>query len=145
MATTASTSSLATDLRLAVARTARRLRQEADSDLTPTLTSALASIDCHGPLTPSELASRERIRRPTATRLLARLEEMGLIVREDVPGDGRSVLIAATPEGRAHLEGIRTRKSQFLAERLARLPESDRETLSRASELLELLTADDPA
>jgi DNA-binding MarR family transcriptional regulator len=60
-------------LRLGVVRTARRLRQEAASEasgLTPTSTAALATIERHGPLTPSELADIERVKRPTITRTL---------------------------------------------------------------------------
>ena len=60
-------------------RTARRLRQEAGGELSPSLTAALSTVERHGPLTPSEVAARERIQRPTATRVLARLEEEGLI------------------------------------------------------------------
>ena len=52
---------LAARLRLVVARTARRLRQEAGTDLGPAQTSALATIERHGPLAPSELAERERV------------------------------------------------------------------------------------
>jgi len=77
---------LAADLRIAVARTARRLRQEG-SGLSATTGAALATIERHGPLTPSELAARERIQRPTATRLIGRLEEDGLIVRTPDPID----------------------------------------------------------
>ena len=104
MATTSAAPHLASRLRLAVARTARRLRQEAGGGLSPTLTAALASIENHGPLTPSELADRERIKRPTATRLIGNLEENGLVVRASDPSDGRSSLIAITPEGRELVE-----------------------------------------
>src|ERR687889_577464 len=65
-------------LRLVVARTARRLRQEAGADLSPSMISALASVDRHGPLTPSELAAHERVQRPTITRVLARLDRSSL-------------------------------------------------------------------
>src|SRR5690349_25101369 len=105
MATTYAAPHLASRLRLAVARTARRLRQEAGGGLSPTLTAALASIDRHGPLTPSELADLERIKRPTATRLIAKLEEGELVARTSDPSDRRSSLIATTPQGR---ELIRT-------------------------------------
>ena len=64
---------------MVIVRTARRLRQEAGGELSPTLTAALATIERNGPLTPSELAARERIQRPTATRVVARLEEAGLV------------------------------------------------------------------
>src|SRR5919206_4599278 len=101
MATTRSTASgLAAHLRLAVTRTARRLRQEAGGGLSPTLSAALASIERHGPLTPSELAERERVKRPTATRLIRALEEGGLVTRTADISDLRSSLIAITPDGR---------------------------------------------
>jgi Transcriptional regulators len=135
---------LAARLRLAIARTARRLRQEAGGGLSPTLTSALATVDRHGPLTPSELAARERIQRPTATRLVAKLEGDGLIARTADPVDGRSFLVALTPEGKTLLHELRTRKDAFLAERLRKLPAEDRATLARAAELLEGLLEDEP-
>src|SRR5258707_484178 len=76
------TTSVAAHLRVVVARTARRLRQEAGTDLSPSQTSALAAIERHGPLTPSELAGPERIQRPTATRVLGGL---GGVLADRVP------------------------------------------------------------
>src|SRR5687767_5138456 len=97
---------LAPRLRLAITRSARRLRQEAGSALSPSQGAALAVIDRHGPLTPSELAARERIQRPTATRVLARLEEMGLIDRAADPADRRSSLVSVSPAGVALLDEL---------------------------------------
>ena len=128
---------VASHLRLVVARTARRLRQEAGQDLSPSLTSALASIDRHGPLTPSELAAHERVQRPTATRLLARLAELGLVERAADPADRRSALISASPAGRTLLRRLRTRKNQYLAGRLAALEPDALATLERAAAILE--------
>jgi DNA-binding MarR family transcriptional regulator len=133
---------LAERLRVALARSARRLRQEAGADLGPTLSAALGTIDGHGPLTPSELAARERIQRPTATRLVAKLEERGLVARTTVPGDARSSLLSLTPEGEATLKAMRTRKDAFLAKRLRALSAEDRATLARAADLLEQLLQD---
>src|SRR4051812_49717463 len=118
MATSSSVSGQAAQLRLAVTRTARRLRQEAGTGLSPTLTAALATVELHGPITPSELAARERIQRPTATRLIARLEADELVTRTADPGDGRSTLIAVSDAGRALLHQARTRKDAYLARRL---------------------------
>ena len=129
----------AAHLRIAIARTARRLRQEAGGGLSPSLTAALATVETHGPLTPSELAARERIQRPTATRIVARLEEAALITRTPDPTDRRSSLLAVSPEGRALLKELRTRKDAFLAERLRRLSPEDRATLDRAADILEEL------
>jgi len=128
---------LAGHLRLTIARTARRLRQEAGVELSPTLSAALATVERHGPLTPSELAARERIQRPTATRLLARLGEGGLVERTPDPQDGRSSLVSATPAASELLATMRTRKTAFLASRIEALDTADRATLERAAVILE--------
>jgi DNA-binding MarR family transcriptional regulator len=137
MQSTSADQELASRLRHAIARSARRLRQEAGTDLSPSLTAALATIDRHGPITPSELAARERVQRPTITRVVCRLEEAGLVARAADPTDGRSALITITPAGRALLDAGRTRKDAFLSERLEALPAADRATLARAAALLE--------
>jgi DNA-binding MarR family transcriptional regulator len=130
---------LAVRLRLAIARTARRLRQEAGEELSPSQTAALATIDRHGPLTPSEVAVRERIQRPTVTRIIARLEARGLVQRARDPQDGRSSLVALTPAGRELLARGRTRKDAYLARRLRELDAEERATLQRAAAILERL------
>jgi DNA-binding MarR family transcriptional regulator len=142
VAITSTGTDLASRLRLAVVRTHRRLRQEAGGELSPTLLAALGTISRHGPLTPSELAQRERVQRPTATRLLARLEAPGYVTRTPDPQDGRSSLVAITPDGRALLEDLRHRKDAFLARRLRTLSTEDRATLRRASDILERLLED---
>jgi DNA-binding MarR family transcriptional regulator len=139
---TISTPELAGHLRLVIVRTARRLRQEAGTDLSPSMTAALATVARHGPITPSELAARERIQRPTATRVLARLEEMGLIQRTPDPQDRRSSLVAATATADALLDELRTRKTAFLAERLETLDPDERATLDRAADILERMLAE---
>jgi DNA-binding MarR family transcriptional regulator len=126
-------------LRLAVTRTARRLRQEAEAGLSPSLTAALASVERHGPLTPSALADIERVQRPTATRLLAKLEEDGLVRREPDPEDGRVSYVRVSPEVRRLLKRLRSRKNAYLAKRLRALDEEDRDTLARATAILERL------
>jgi DNA-binding MarR family transcriptional regulator len=130
---------LAVRLRLAIARTARRLRQEAGEELSPSQTAALATIDRHGPLTPSELAARERIQRPTVTRIVGLLEERGLVQRTRDPQDGRSSLVALTSAGRDLLARGRTRKDAYLARRLRELDAQERATLQRAAAILERL------
>ena len=116
---------------------ARRLRQEAGAELSPSQTAALATIERHGPLTPSELAERERVQRPTVTRVLARLEEAGLIDRAADPGDRRSSLVSISVQGRALLDSVRARKDAFLAKRIDALEPTDREALERAAAILE--------
>jgi len=137
MLTTPPITDIAGHLRLVVARTARRLRQEAGADLSPSLSSALAAIERHGPVTPSELADHERVQRPTATRVIARLEELGLVDRAADPSDRRSSLISASAAGRTLLRRQRSRKNQYLARRLAALQPDEVATLERAAAILE--------
>ena len=125
---------------------ARRLRQEAGSggEISPTLMAALATVERRGPLTPSALADCERIQRPTATRVVARLEELGLATRTADPADRRVAHVAITREGRALLKRIRGRKNEYLARRLRDLDEDELTTLSRAAAIVERLL-DEPA
>ena len=134
-------------LRMAIVRTARALRQEAATEatgLTPTSTAALATIERHGPLTPSELAEIERVKRPTVTRTLGCLERERLIERTPDPADGRSALVAVNAAGRERLRRLRGRKNAYLARRMRTLPDADLETLERAAEILERMRDDEP-
>jgi DNA-binding MarR family transcriptional regulator len=127
-------------LRMAIVRTSRRLRQEAAGaagQLTPTAAAALATVERHGPLTPSELAEIERVKRPTATRTLGVLGEAGLVERAPDPEDGRSALVSITAEGRERLRRLRGRKNAYLARRMRDLPDDDVAALARAAEILE--------
>ncbi len=134
---------------MAIVRTARRLRQEAagaGDGLTPTAAAALATVERHGPLTPSELADIERVKRPTATRTLRVLSEAGLVERAPDPEDGRSALVTITVRGRERLRRLRGRKNAYLARRMRDLPDADVATLERAAEILEeILEGEVPA
>ena len=130
----------------AIVRTARRLRQEAAAEatgLTPTSTSALATIERHGPLTPSELAKLERVQRPTVTRTLGCLEREGLVERTPDPADGRSSLVSVNAAGRERLRRLRGRKNAYLARRMRDMPAADIAALERAAEILEGMLEDE--
>jgi DNA-binding MarR family transcriptional regulator len=130
---------VAAQLRVAIFRTARRLRQETGVDLGQALIAALGTIERLGPLTPSELADHERVKRPTATRMVARLEGEGLILRARDPADGRSSLVSASSRGRELLRRLRKRRTAYLARRLRELDSDEVTALERAAEILERL------
>ena len=121
------------------------MRQEAGSELGPSSMAALATVERAGPLTPSELAKHERIQRPTATRLLARLSELGLVERTADPSDGRCSIVTITSDGRALLKRLRSRKNAYLARRMKGLPDDDVAALERAAEILERVLEEDSA
>ena len=130
-------------LRLAIVRTARRLRQEAGEHLSPSSVAALATIERRGPLAPSELAELERVKRPTITRVLSLLEEAGLVERTNDPADGRAFLVSITRQGSGVLRRIRTRKNAYLARRLGKLDPDDLRALERAADVLERILEDE--
>ncbi|HVJ97871.1 MAG TPA: MarR family transcriptional regulator [Acidimicrobiia bacterium] len=141
-ATTPSTTELASELRLAVLRLARRLRQHAPLDVTPSQLSALTSIVRDGRVTLSQLAELERVKPPTVTRIVDALGQRDLVTRVVDEDDRRIAWVAPTAEGRALVDTIRRRRDAYLAERLRSLSADDRELLARAATLLERLIED---
>ncbi|MFF5172840.1 MarR family winged helix-turn-helix transcriptional regulator [Micromonospora sp. NPDC000089] len=131
---------LAPQLRDAITRLNRRVRQARPvGDLTVTQLSALTSLRLAGALTPRELADTERVQPPTMTKIVAKLEERGLVQRTPHPTDGRQVILAATEGGRAVLDQFERARNEWLASRLAALTEDERDTLRRAAEILQQL------
>ncbi len=131
---------LSSQLRLSVFRLARKLRREANAGVSPTLLAALSTVERHGPMTAGSLAAHEQIRKPTCTRVIASLLELGLIERTPDPLDGRVSWVQVTPEGRRVLQRVRKRHDAYLAKRIKRLTPREVETLERASEILDRLT-----
>ena len=128
---------LAAALRDSITRLNRRLRQARPiGDLTITQLSALTSLELNGALTPRELADAERVQPPTLTKIVAKLEERGLVQRTPHPTDGRQVILAATESGRAVILEHRRARDEWLAKRLAALTPEERETLGKAAEIL---------
>ena len=136
-AVTPAEAELASRLRLVVARLARRLRRETEGNVSPSQISALSSIARLGPLTLGELSTAEGVRPPTMTRVVACLEEAGLVSRTVDAADRRVSHVAVTANGNRWLDRNRGRKDAFLASRLDALDPDDRATLARAVELLE--------
>jgi DNA-binding MarR family transcriptional regulator len=121
----------------AITRLNRRLRQARPvGELTQNQISVLTSLELAGALTPRELAEAERVQPPTMTKVLAKLEERGLIQRTPHPTDGRQVILSATEAGRAVMVEHRRAKDQWLTRKLAGLSIVERDTLARAAEIL---------
>jgi DNA-binding MarR family transcriptional regulator len=135
---------VAARLRLAVMRLARRLRQEAEPGVTPSQLAALSSLARLGPLTLGELSSVERVRPPTMTRIVAGLEDEGLVTRRPDPHDRRIARVALTGRGQRFVHKSRTRKDAYLAAHLRTLSADELATLDAAAELLERIMEDAP-
>jgi len=136
-------SELASELRFAVMRLSRRLRQHAPEDITPSQLSALSVIVREQrPLTLSKLAEAERVQPPTITRVIDSLERKGLATRVPSAEDRRVAFVEATAAGRALVETIRRRRDAYLARRLRTFSAEERALLERAARLLERLIED---
>lgn len=113
-------------------------------DITLAQTSILLTLLDSGPIRMTELAARERVRTPTTTVAIRRLEKLGLVKRSRDPSDLRAVLVEVTPEGLVqHREALHLRRAH-LANILCRLTEDERDNLARALQPLQrIASADD--
>jgi len=130
---------MAARLRLSATRLARRLRQESGAGLTSSQLSALAVIDRHGPLTLGALAEHEGVAPPSITRVVARLEADGLVIRQADPDDRRVARMTTSAKGDALIAESRRRKTAWLTARIAALDPDQRRRLADALDVLDEL------
>ncbi len=110
-------------------------------DLTLAQLSILITLLDRGPIRMTELAAHERVRTPTTTVAIRRLEKLGLVKRSRDPSDLRAVLVDITPKGHAvHAESLANRRAS-LAGMLRELSPADLELLQAALAPLEKLAA----
>jgi DNA-binding MarR family transcriptional regulator len=140
--TTLDTAALAHDLRLAVMRFSRRLRnQRVDTTVTLTHLAALSTLKRHGPMSPGELAAHERVQPPSMTRVVVALESRGLVTRTPHPTDGRQVVIGLTPAAEVLLsEEVRAREA-WLSGQLQQLTAEERAILREAAAIMDKLAS----
>jgi DNA-binding MarR family transcriptional regulator len=130
----------ASDLRVALGRVVRRLRQgHVAGEATLSEASVLARLDRDGPATPGCLADQERVRPQAMGVTLAALAERGLVDRGPDPADRRRVVMSVTPAGRRLLADRRSRSALSVAQALAAFPPDERERLLAAIPLLDRL------
>ncbi|MGN7778799.1 MarR family winged helix-turn-helix transcriptional regulator [Mycolicibacterium sp. 22603] len=104
----------------------------------------LTLLDC-GPIRMTELAAHERVRTPTTTVAIRRLEKLGLVKRSRDPSDLRAVLVEVTPRGLVqHREALEARRA-FLGGLLVGLSAEDRATLTAALGSLDRLADQSPS
>ncbi len=109
----------ASELKVAVGRMARRVRQgQGAGDLTLSEISVLSRLDREGPATPGRLAEGEGVRPQAMGTTLAALEQRGLVHRTPDAADGRRVVMAATPAGRDLLADRRSATTERIARAL---------------------------
>lgn len=119
-------------LRLTVTRLARRLRKHSGAELTPSQMSALTSLERHGALRIGRLAEIEGISKSSVTRLVDKLETMGLVERTPDESDGRSWQVGLTAPGVELLAESSRRADEYLARQLDALSADDQRRLRAA-------------
>ena len=142
---TRSDAGLATALRISVSRLARRMRaQRLASGLEPGLSdtqlAALSALERHGVMTPGELAEHEKVQPPSMTRVVAVLEERGLVIRTPHVSDRRQVVLSPTDAGKEVVRQSRRLREAWLAQRLRELTPQERALLRQAAPILEKLS-----
>lgn len=112
---------------------------EAGADLTLAQLSILLTLLDRGPIRMTELAAHERVRTPTTTVAIRRLEKLGLVKRSRDPSDLRAVLVNVTPKGLVqHREALEARRKVLIA-MMAKLTPEDIDNISKALAPLEKL------
>ncbi|WP_129840915.1 MarR family transcriptional regulator [Streptomyces sp. RFCAC02] len=128
------------ELRMAVLRLSRRLRHlSTDRTLSLAELSALGTLVRCGPLAPGELARKEHVQPPSMTRILALLQERGLVALAPHPEDRRQKLVAATDEAAEVVTASRAKRNEWLAALAEQLDEEEWATLRSAAPVLHRL------
>lgn len=122
---------LATELRLACLRIARRVRYESTLEIAPHLYSVLIHVE-KGTHSPRALAETEQVSAPSMTRTLNALDAAGLVVRTPHPSDGRQVLVELTDAGRSLIARTRASRDSWMTRRIDALDETERALLEAA-------------
>ena len=110
-------------------------------DLTLAQLSILMTLQERGPMRMTTLAARQRVRTPTTTVAIRRLEKLGLVDRSRDPTDLRAVVVRITPHGHAmRCNALASRHVQFAA-MLATLSPEDRASLNKVLSPLDRLAS----
>ena len=121
-----------------VALLTRLLTSQLGGELSRTELGLLSTLS-GGPRRITELAELERLKQPTMTLLVQRLEQEGLVSRERHADDRRVVLASLTEAGSRALEEYRAQARATLGAYLAEMPDEQVEALVAATETLEQL------
>lgn len=117
-------------------------RVDAAMGIGPAQASALSVLVFGGPRSLGELARAEQVSAPTMSRVVAGLEEAGLVSRRPDPADRRRVILRPTARGRRRMEAGRKRRLDLLAGRLESLAAEEVRLLDRAAEVLGRVATD---
>ena len=136
-------SDLASQLRPPLLRLTRMVRnQRVDTSVTLAHISAMATLKKRGPMSAGELAACERVQPPSMTKVIADLEQRGLVQRAAHPDDKRSAILAITVQGRELLDSERRSRDLWLSQRLKLLTPEERAIVRSVIPILDKLAGE---
>ncbi|SHH25746.1 DNA-binding transcriptional regulator, MarR family [Jatrophihabitans endophyticus] len=139
-ATRTTIAELASQLRPALLRLTRQVRQQrVDTSVTLTHLSAMFTLGARGPMSAGDLAACEKVQPPSMTKVIAGLEDRGLVARTPHPTDGRQVIISITDRGLTLLDSEKQSRDAWLTRQLAALTPEERAQVQRIIPILEKL------
>ncbi|MFI9506103.1 MarR family winged helix-turn-helix transcriptional regulator [Nocardia sp. NPDC052566] len=143
MTTPSDVRALAGELSLAVVRLTRHLRgRRADSQISLTQLSALATLAREGAMTPGALAAKERVQPPSMTRVIASLSDMALVERKPHPTDGRQIIVSLSEAGRALIDDETSAREAWMTDQLSGLTDDQLVVLTRAVGIMKQIVAE---
>lgn len=107
-----------------------QLSREVHPDMEPAAYGLLSVLRREGPIRLTELATCLGVGKPSVSRQVAFLENIGLVYKEADPLDGRASSIRLTPEGESKMSQVQDARRQAFRERLNEWPDEDLETLA---------------
>lgn len=127
------------DLRVAVGRLRRRMREAASGDeLSTAQVSVLARLSKGEANSASALATLEGVRPQSMATTLAGLEDLGLVARTADPADGRRQIVTLTAAGTERDDGLREQRVEWLARTMhEQLTDAERRTIIEAAAIIE--------
>lgn len=129
-------------LRQVLLRIARRIRSRYDGDITPSQLAVLTSLLRHGASTVGQIAEREHVKPPSASKLVAALESRGFVERSTGRDDRRCSMITVTPLAQRFAADMRAAGTSWLTERLVSLTPDEVASIDAALPALERLLGD---
>ncbi|MCX4513222.1 MarR family transcriptional regulator [Streptomyces sp. NBC_01619] len=117
------------------------MAREVHPELEPAAYGLLVRLEESGAQRATELAAYFGVGKATMSRQLRALEELGLVVREPDPADGRASLVRLTEEGLTRFRAVRKARRDRYVRKLA---DWDRGEVAELARLLQQLnTADE--
>jgi DNA-binding MarR family transcriptional regulator len=108
----------------------QQLSRQVHPDMEPAAYGLLSVIRRQGPIRLTELASCIGVGKPSVSRQIAFLENLGLVAKEADPLDGRAQSIRLTARGEDKMHQVQDARREVFRQRLSEWPAEDLQALA---------------